>query len=213
MNLQVEKRERTGKGGSRQARMRGLIPAVVYGGGKDSVPIQVDRKSFIDMMKKGDSENPIFLLKMSDTGQERHAMIRGLQKNPVSRAVIHIDFQRIEMTDKVRVSVPIELVGTSFGVKNEGALIDFVVREVHVECLPGDIPKTLELDITELHVGQHAAIKSLKIPSSVTLLEEPERVILSLVHTRTEETAAPAAGEVVAAGSEPEVIKRGKVEE
>jgi large subunit ribosomal protein L25 len=209
MNLQVEKRERTGKGGSRQARMRGLIPAVVYGGGKDSVPIQVDRKSFIDMMKKGDSENPIFLLKMSDTGQERHAMIRGLQKNPVSRQVIHIDFQRIEMTDKVRVSVPIELVGTSFGVKNEGALIDFVVREVHVECLLGDIPKHLELDITELHVGQHAEVRALKIPEGVTLLEEPERVILSLVHTRTEETAE---GEK-AGTAEPEIIKRGKTED
>jgi large subunit ribosomal protein L25 len=123
--------------------------------------------------------------------------------------VIHIDFQRIEMTDKVRVTVPIELVGTSFGVKNEGALIDFVVREVHIECLPGDIPKHLELDITDLHVGHHAAVKSLQIPPSVTLLEDPERVILSLVHTRTEETAAAEE----AAAAEPEIIKRGKTEE
>ena len=209
MNLQVEKRERTGKGGSRQARMHGLIPAVVYGGGKDSVPIQIDRKTFVDMMKKSGSENPIFLLKLSDTGQERHAMIRGLQRNPVSRQVIHIDFQRIEMTDRVRVTVPIELVGTAFGVKNEGALIDFVVREVHIECLPGDIPKHLQLDITNLHVGQHAEVKALEVPPGVTLLEEPERVILSLVHTRTEE--APAAEE--AAAAEPEIIKRGKTEE
>ena len=209
MNLQVEKRERTGKGGSRQARMSGLIPAVVYGGGKDSVPIQIDRKTFVDMMKKSGSENPIFLLKLSDTGQERHAMIRGLQRNPVSRQVIHIDFQRIEMTDRVRITVPIELVGTAFGVKNEGALIDFVVREVHVECLPGDIPKHLELDITDLHVGQHAEVKALKIPDNVTLLEEPERVILSLVHTRTEEAAEAEQ----AAEAEPEIIKRGKTEE
>lgn len=208
MSIQVDKREKTGKGGNRQARMRGQIPAVVYGSGKDSVPIQVNRKSFIEMMKKAGSENPVLLLKLSDTGQERHAMIRDMQRDPVSRQIIHIDFQRIEMTDKVRVTVPVEPVGTAYGVKNEGALIDFVVREVHVECLPGDIPKHLELDVTDLHAGQHAEAKDLKLPQGVTLLDEPERVILSLVHTRTEETAAAAEG-----SAEPEVIKRGKTEE
>jgi large subunit ribosomal protein L25 len=206
MSIQVDKRERTGKGGNRQARMRGQIPAVVYGSGKESVPIQVNRKSFVEMMKKAGSENPILVLKLSDTGQERHAIVRDMQRDPVSRQVIHIDFQRIEMTDKVRVTVPVELVGTSYGVKTQGALIDFVVREVHVECLPGDIPKHLELDVTELHAGQHAEAKDLKLPEGVTLLDEPERVILSVVHARTEETAG-------AEQAEPEVIKRGKTEE
>jgi large subunit ribosomal protein L25 len=206
MSLQVEKREKTGKGGCRQARMRGLIPGVVYGSGKDSVPIQVDRKTFVETMKKA-GENPIVLLKLSDTGQERHAMIRDMQRNPVSRQVIHIDFQRIEMTDKVRVTVPVELVGTAHGVKVQGGLIDFVVREVHVECLPGDIPKHLDLDVTELHAGQHAAAKDLKLPEGVTLLDDPERVILSVVHARTEETGPEGAA------AEPEVIKRGKAEE
>jgi large subunit ribosomal protein L25 len=207
MSLQVEKRERTGKGGCRQARMRGLIPAVVYGSGKDSVPIQVDRKTFVEMMRKAGSENPILMLKLSDTGQERHAMIRDMQRNPVSRQVIHIDFQRIEMTDKVRVTVPVELAGTAYGVKVEGGLIDFVVREVHVECLPGDIPNHLELDVTELHAGQHAAAKDLKLPEGVALLDDPERVILSVVHARTEEPGAEGGT------AEPEIIKRGKAEE
>jgi len=205
MSIQVEKREKTGKGGSRQARMRGLIPAVVYGSGKDSVPVQVNRKTFLDLMKKAGSENPIFLLKLSDTGQERHAMIRDMQKNPLSRQVIHIDFQRIDMTHKVRVTIPVELVGTAYGVKVEGGLIDFVVREVHVECLPGDIPNHLEMEVTELHAGHHAAAKDLKLPAGVTLLDDPERVILSVVHARTEE-----AGEGDQA--EPEVIKKGKGE-
>ncbi|HEX3530967.1 MAG TPA: 50S ribosomal protein L25 [Thermoanaerobaculia bacterium] len=205
MSLQVDKREKTGKGGCRQARMRGQIPAVVYGSGKDSVPIQVNRKTFVEMMRKAGSENPILLLKLSDTGQERHAMIREMQRNPVSRQVIHIDFQRIEMTDKVRVTVPVELTGTAHGVKVEGGLIDFVVREVHIECLPGDIPKHLELDVTEMRAGQHAEAKDLKLPAGVTLLDEPERVIMSVVHARTEEVTAEAA-------AEPEVIKRGKAE-
>ena len=205
MSIQVEKREKTGKGGCRQARMRGLIPAVVYGSGKDSVPVQVDRKTFLDLMKKAGSENPIFLLKLSDTGQERHAMIRDMQKNPLSRQVIHIDFQRIDMTHKVRVTIPVELVGTAYGVKVEGGLIDFVVREVHVECLPGDIPNHLEMNVTELHAGHHAAAKDLKLPEGVTLLDDPERVILSVVHARTEEAAE---GDQ----AEPEIIKKGKGE-
>jgi large subunit ribosomal protein L25 len=205
MSIQVEKREKTGKGGSRQARMRGLIPAVVYGSGKDSVPVQVNRKTFLDLMKKAGSENPIFLLQLSDTGQERHAMIRDMQKNPLSRQVIHIDFQRIDMTHKVRVTVPVELVGTAYGVKVEGGLIDFVVREVHIECLPGDIPNHLEMEVTELHAGHHAAAKDLKLPEGVTLLDDPERVILSVVHARTEEAAE---GDQ----AEPEVIKKGKGE-
>ena len=205
MSIQVEKREKTGKGGSRQARMRGQIPAVVYGSGKDSVPVQVNRKTFLDLMKKAGSENPIFLLKLSDTSQERHAMIRDMQKNPLSRQVIHIDFQRIEMTHKVRVTVPVELVGTAYGVKVEGGLIDFVVREVHVECLPGDIPNHLEMNVTELHAGHHAAAKDLKLPEGVTLLDDPERVILSVVHARTEEAAE---GDQ----AEPEIIKKGKGE-
>lgn len=207
MSIQVEKRERTGKGGCRQARSKGLIPAVVYGSGKDSVPIQVDRKSFLELVKKSGSENPIFLLKLTDTGQERHAMIRDMQRHPVGRHVIHVDFQRIDMNAKVRLSVPVELVGTAYGVKTEGALIDFVVREVHIESLPGDIPRRLELDITELHAGQHGAVKDLKLPQGVTLLEDPERVILSLVHARTEEPAA------AAETPEPEIIKRGKPED
>jgi large subunit ribosomal protein L25 len=205
MSIQVEKREKTGKGGCRQARMRGLIPAVVYGSGKDSVPVQVNRKTFLDLMKKAGSENPIFLLKLSDTGQERHAMIRDMQKNPLSRQVIHIDFQRIDMTNKVRVTVPVELVGTAYGVKVEGGLIDFVVREVHVECLPGDIPNHLEIEVTELHAGHHAAAKDLKLPEGVTLLDDPERVILSVVHARTDDAAD---GDQ----AEPEVIKKGKGE-
>jgi large subunit ribosomal protein L25 len=201
LNIDVEKRERTGKGGCRQARAKGLIPAVVYGSGKDSVPVQVNRKSFVELMRKAGSENPIFLLKLTDTGQERHAMIRDMQKNPVSRQVIHIDFQRIEMTDKVRLAVPVEPVGTAYGVKTEGGIIDFVVREVHIECLPGDIPAHLELDVTELHAGQHAEAKDIKLPNGVVLLDDPHRVILSVVHARAEEAGAEDQ-------AEPEVIKQ-----
>ena len=207
MTIQVERRERTGKGGSRESRRKGMIPGVVYGGGKDSVPIQLDRKTFVEMMKKSGSENPIFLLKLSDSGQERHAILRDLQRDPVSRMVIHLDFQRIEMTQKVHVTVTVELVGTAVGVKTEGGLVEFTTRELKIECLPGDIPKHIEVDISGLHVGQHIEAGAVTLPQGVTLLDDPEKVIVTLGHVRTEETAAEDRT------GEPEVIKRGKTEE
>ena len=139
-------------------------------------------------------------------------MIRHMQLDPVSRQVIHIDFQRVQMDQKVRVTVPVELVGTAYGVKTEGGLLDFVTREVHIESLPGDIPKHLECDVSHLHIGQHVEAKDLKIPPGVTLLDEPDRVIVSLSHARLE--AAPAAEEAAEGeAAEPEVIKRTKAEE
>jgi large subunit ribosomal protein L25 len=206
LTIEVAQREQLGKNANRRARTRGKIPAVVYGGGKDPVAIEVDRKSFIDQMKGHQGENPLFLLKLD--GKERHAMIRHMQTDPISREVIHIDFQRVLMDQKVRVAVPVELVGTAYGVKTEGGMLDFVTREVHVECLPADIPRHLEFDVTELRVGQHIEAGQIQLPNGVTLLDEPEKVIASLGHSRSD---LPTEDEGDRA--EPEVIKKGKTEE
>jgi large subunit ribosomal protein L25 len=207
LKIEVQPREQTGKNANRRVRARGKIPAVVYGGGKESVAIEVDRKTFVETMRPGVGENPIFLLRLGD--KERHAMIRDIQMDPVSRMVIHIDFQRILMDQKVRVAVPIELTGTAQGVK-EGGLLDFVTREVHVECLAGEIPKSIEHDVSHLQIGEHIEAKDLRFPQGITLLDEPERVIASLGHARTEAAEAEAAE---AERTEPEVITRTKGEE
>lgn len=206
LSIDVQKRTATGTNANRRLRQSGKIPAVVYGGGKETVPIELTRKTLIDLMKSGQNENAIFLLKLGDTGQERHAMIHDMQIDPLTRQVVHIDFQRILMTEKVKVQVPIELVGTAYGVKTEGGMIDFVHREVTVESLPGDIPKHIDLDVTELHIGHHVEAKDLKLPDGVTLAEEPDRVILSLGHTKAEESAADAV-------AEPEVVAKRKSDE
>jgi large subunit ribosomal protein L25 len=207
LSIDVQKRTETGTNANRRLRQSGKIPAVVYGGGKETVPIQLTRKTLIDMLKSGENENAIFLLKLADSGQERHAMIHDMQIDPLTRQIVHIDFQRILMTEKVKVQVPIELVGTAYGVKTEGGMIDFVHREVMLESLPGDIPKHIDLDVTELHVGQHVEAKDLQLPDGVTLAEEPDRIILSLGHTKAEESAADGT-------AEPEVVaKRGKSDE
>jgi large subunit ribosomal protein L25 len=207
MQIEVQPREETGKNANRRARAAGKIPAVVYGGGKESVAIQIDRKTLLDTMKGHGGENPIFLLKLGD--KERHAMIRNMEVDPVSRQVIHIDFQRVVMDQKIRVTVPVELVGTAVGVKTEGGMLDFVTRDVHVECLPGEIPKHVDCDVTDVHVGQHVAAKDLKLPQGVVLLDDPDKVILSLGHGRLETAEEAAAAE----RAEPEVIKKTKAEE
>ncbi len=206
LSIDVQKRTQTGTNANRRLRQSGKIPAVVYGGGKDTVPIELTRKTLIDLLKSGETENAIFLLKLGDTGQERHAMIHDMQVDPLTRQIVHIDFQRIVMTEKVKVQVPIELVGTAYGVKTEGGMIDFVHREVMVESLPGDIPKHIDVDVTELHIGHHVEAKDLKLPEGVTLAEEPDRVILSLGHTKAEESAADAV-------AEPEVVAKRKTDE
>jgi len=211
MSIEVQPRQETGKNANRRARSAGKIPAVVYGGGKESVAIEVDRKTLVDTMKGHTGENPIFLLKLGD--KERHAMIRHMQLDPVSRQVVHIDFQRVQMDQKVRVAVPVEIVGTAYGVKTEGGMLDFVTREIHVECLPADIPKHVECDVTNVHVGQHVEAKDLALPAGVTLLDDPDRVIVALGHSRLEVAPAAEAEAAEAEAAEPEVIKRAKAEE
>jgi large subunit ribosomal protein L25 len=211
--IEVQHRDQTGTNSNRRLRVQGKIPAVVYGGGKESLPIHVDRKTLLDLIKVAGSDNAIFLLKLADTGKERHAMIRDLQVDPISRQIMHVDFQRVVMTEKLRIQVPIELLGIAQGVKTEGGMLDFVTREVHVECLPGDIPKRLEIDVTELRIGQHLTAGDLALPKGVELLDEPERVLVSLSHAKVEAEPEAAAVEEVAAPEEPEVVKRGKTEE
>jgi large subunit ribosomal protein L25 len=204
MTIEVQPREATGKNANRRSRAAGKIPAVVYGGGKESVSIQVDRKTLLDMLKGHAGENPIFLLKLGD--KDRHAMIRHMDINPLSRQVIHVDFQRVLMDQKVRVAVPVELTGIAVGVKVDGGMLDFVTREVHVECLPGQIPKHLEFDVTEMHIGQHVEAKDLQLPEGVVLLDDPDKVIASISQSRTEDA------EVAADRAEPEVIIKKKGE-
>jgi large subunit ribosomal protein L25 len=215
VTIEIQKRDKLGKGGSRQARNAGAVPAVVYGGGLESLPVQVDRKTMADLFRKGASENQIFLLKLAGTDKTRHAMIREMQVDPVNHRLTHIDFVRIVMTEKVRVQVPIELKGLSYGVKNQSAVLDFVTREVSVECLPGNIPAHIELDVTELQLHQHAEAKDLTLPDGVVLLDDLDRVIVAISASKTEKeaaAAAPAEG-TAATSTEPEVLKKGKPED
>lgn len=208
MTLEVQNREEHGKNASRRLRAEGRIPAVVYGIGLDPAPIHVAQRKVQELLRQGAGENTVFLLKLPDSGKSRHTIIRDMQVDSTTGAMIHIDFLRVRMDEEVRVTVPIEVHGVPHGVKVDGGMLDFVTRELEVSCLPGAIPAHFELDVNGLHVGQHVEAKDLQIPDGVTLLDEPQRVIVSVVAKRMEEEeeGEDADDLLSAAGEEPKLV-------
>ena len=211
VTLEVARREDSGKGVARKLRQTGKIPAVVYGGHRESVAITVDRKAVTELIQKSQHGiRSIFLLKMAGTDQQRHAMIKDVQIDPISRRMTHIDFVRVLMDEVVRVTIPVHHVGTAIGVK-EGGILDFQVRDLHVECLPSAIPDSIDVDITNLGMHQYIRVSELKLPDGVKVLDDPDRVVVGVTHARAEVVETPvAAVEEGAAPAEPEVISKGK---
>jgi large subunit ribosomal protein L25 len=213
IELNVERRQSVGKNEARRARAAGKVPAVVYGAKKETVPIFVEVKSLSDAFRKGAGENAIYLLKLAGTEQARHAMIKDLVRDPVSRKLLHVDFLRVLMDVKVRVSVPLDLQGVPKGVKQDGGILDFVTREIEIECLPGEIPAHLAVDVSEIGMGESLRVGQITAAAGIRILEDAEKVVAHVAHPqKEEEVAAPVAGAEAAAPAEPEVIKKGKVE-
>lgn len=211
VSLEVMRREASGKEVSKKIRKEGRVPAVVYGGHREPVAITVDRKSVAELIQKSDhGVRSIFLLKITGTDQQRHAMIKDIQMDPISRRMMHIDFVRVVMDEVVRVTIPVRHTGTAIGVK-EGGLLDFQVRELHVECLPGAIPDAIEVDVSNLGVHDYIRIADLKLPEGVKVLDDPDRVVVGVTVARAEVTEVAAAPvEEGAVPAEPEVISKGK---
>lgn len=217
--ITVERREALGKGGAKKLRKLGKIPAVVYGGDKDALAITVDHHAVKELLRKESGENTIFLLKLAGTKQERRAMIRQIQVDPLTKQFIHIDFIRVTRGHKLTVTVPIELEGDCVGVRH-GGLVDFMSRELQVEVLPREMLDRLLVDISDLDVGEHVRVKDLEelLPSSGRFIEDPNRMVVSIDIPRgaKEKTAEELAAEeelMITEQAEPEVIGRGKGEE
>ena len=213
--IEVYERDETGKGVNRRLRREGWIPAVVYGGGRDSLAIKVERVRFLDLLRATGSENAVFLLELAGSGKQRHTMIRDIDSDPITNRVKHVDFLRVLMDEAVRVRVSIALVGVADGVKNQGGVLDFVTREISIECLPGVIPARIEIDVSELLIGDHVEAGALELPEGVELLEEIERVIVSIAAPKVEEEEEEVEEEILieAETDEPEIIGKGKADE
>ncbi len=210
----AESRTETGKNVNRRLRSRGMIPGVVYTAGKEAVAVAVSPQEIGAILKSATGENTLFDLDIG--GSRRKVILKEFQREPLRGKLLHADFYEVALDKLITVKVHIELEGTPVGVKLQGGIVDFVTRELEVECLPADIPAKVTLDISHLELGKHLRVSDLQLGDKVKVMDEPELVIAHVVMPKAEEAAAeaaPAEGEVAEGGAaEPEVIKKGKAE-
>ena len=201
---------RTGKfnkGFARRVRMQGLIPAVVYGAGQPSVAVTVDPKVITKILYSDAGHNTIFDLAI-EGGDSGKGMIVDWQNEPIKGHLLHIDIKRIAMDKAMRVSVPVHLTGSSIGVKTHGGILGQVLHEVEIECLPGDIPSHIDVDISNLDINGAIHISDLPHSKSIKFLGEENALVAHVTVMKEEAAAEPA----VAAATEPEVAKKGKTD-
>ena len=215
MNIVVksEKRQGLGSNAARRLRAQGFVPAVLYGEAMESRPLVLSKKDIVQILRLETGENTIF--KVAVDAELYDAMIKDLQIDPATDELLHADLIRISMDKPVRVTVPIVHRGEPIGVKTEGGFIDFVTREVEVECLPRDIPESIGIDIGELHVNQSLKVENMAIPAGVKIITDPGTVLVlvSMPHKEEEFPGEKPEGEVVAEEpKEPEVIKKERAE-
>ncbi len=164
---------------AKQLRRAGKVPAVLYGGGRDTRSIAVDPRTLIEILRSEHGQNSILSLRVGD-GAEQTALIHDYQVDPISRKLQHVDFRRIDLAIEIEVNVPVEVVGEAFGVKVDRGILDMILREVHVKCLPTDIPDSLRVDVTELNIGDVAQVSDLEVPDNVELLVDLDQTVLTI---------------------------------
>ncbi len=207
--VEVTERTEKGKGAAGRLRRTGRIPGIVYGLGIASFPVAVESRKIEQVLGLESGKNTIFTLALSGQSQSRAVMIRNLQRDPVSENLVHVDFVRVDLTKTVRVEVPVRLLGVPEGVKTDGGILEFVLRQVEVECLPANIPEHLDVDVSALRMNQNLSVADLPALEGVKVLEDPESILCVVAPPRAEEAPAAAVEEAPVA-AEPEVIKKGK---
>lgn len=205
-------REAGGKNVARRLRRAQHLPAIVYGGEKPPQPVIVDPVAVEKILHSEAGHNAIFTLQIEGHGKTA-AMIKDWQYEPVKGRLLHVDFIRIALDVRLKVKVPVHAAGEPVGVKQQGGVLEYVTREIEVECLPGEIPDYLEMDISELKVGQSFRVGDLKSDRRYRVLTDAERVIAHVVAPKGIEEEKPAEEAAVVAPAEPEVLRKGKVEE
>ena len=211
-NVEAKPRQGGGKNDARRLRTTGMIPAVVYGAGQDSQAIAVDPKQMNRILRSESGHNSIFDLSLG--GQTAKVMIVDWQYEPIKGALLHVDMKRIAMDKVLQVSVPIVLKGEAPGVKVQGGILEQILREVEIECLPADIPGHIDADVSQLNFGEVIRVSDLPHDDKVKFVTDEGQPVAHVVAVKEIVEAAPAeaAVEGAAAPAEPEVIKKGKQE-
>lgn len=212
LTIKAEKRDVFGSNASGRLRRAGRVPAVLYGEKVETVPLTIEKLEILKIMRSETRENTLFRLAFD--GQERDAMIKELQIDATNDHILHADLIQIAMDKPIRVTVPVVHSGEPIGVKTEGGFVDFTTRVVEVECLPKDIPESLGIEISGLHVHQSFKAQDIALPAGVKLISDPATVVLTVALPHQEQEAKGEKPEEVMAeeGKEPEVIKKERAE-
>ena len=217
--VSAQSRTDRGKNAARRLRAKGMIPAVVYGGKNDAMAVSVDPKTLLKVLRSEAGRNTILSLDLGSAGKT-NAILKSWQQDPIDEKFIHADFYRIAMDVAIKVKVPILAKGEARGVKVDAGILEIIMREVEVECLPGDIPERIEVDVTDLGLHGGIRVSELKVSDKVKILDDADQIVVHVISVKEEvapvAAAAPAEGEAAAAPAapaEPEVMKKGKKEE
>lgn len=211
ITLSARVREGVGKGFARRLRTSGMVPVAVYGEGKDPVAAAVNAKELAQILRSDTGQNTIFQLAIGDT-EPSTVIIKDWYADPIKGKLLHADLLRLSLTTATRVKVAIEVEGEPVGVKMDGGILEFELREVEVECLPGDIPEQVTVDVSGLRVGEHVTVADLVYDrDKVKVLTDENQTVAGVLAARLAEEAAPSVEDETE--GEPEVIKKGKTEE
>jgi large subunit ribosomal protein L25 len=215
ITVAAEVRTARGKNEARRTRRAGQIPAVLYGAYKDAVSISVNPREILRIVRSSTGYNTIFNLAI-EGGETAPVMVVDQQVDPLKGTLLHADLKRIDLTKRIRITVPVFTVGEPAGVKLQGGLLEVITRAIEIECLPDEIPESFSVDVSELMIGQSKRASDVALAASMKLVSAAETVIAHAVALRAEAEpvveAAPTA-EAAVEGAEPEVIKKGKKEE
>jgi len=213
--IEAQMRIPGGKNVNRRLRVSGIIPAVIYGSGKEPIAMSVDPQTVRDILHSESGHNSIFTINVDGSAQD-NAMVKDYQLDPVHGDLLHVDFIQIAMDRRLELSVNIELIGEPAGVKISGGIMDFISRSIEVECFPSDIPESIKVDISHLEINDYIRVKDLEVDPKVKILSEAEVVIVTVIPpVKEEEPEVEEEAEVDADAEteEPEVIKKGKTSE
>jgi large subunit ribosomal protein L25 len=217
--LEAQARDTFGKNEGRRTRREGRVPAVVYGASsgdknRTATAISVDPKALSRILHSDSGANTLISLKLAGTADAR-VLVREYQLDPVTHQILHADFYRVAMDKLLQVTIPVIVKGEPKGVKQQGGILEFIRREIEIECLPADIPENVEIDVSELMLHQGVRVRDIPVHPKWTPVSEAEMMLVHVIMPKVEEVAAPAEGAAAApaATAEPEVIKKGKKEE
>lgn len=206
----AEARSSRGKNEARRVRVSGRIPAVIYGAFKDPVAVSVNPKDILRIIRSKTGHNSIFDVEVPGA-EKTPVIVADEQYHPVKGTLMHIDLKRIDLTRKLRVSIPVHAKGEPKGVKQQGGVLDLVTKQIEIECIPDDIPDEFIVDVSELMIGNAVRVKELGAKEGVRVLTSPDVVIAHVVGIKEEVAPTPEAA--VETPAEPEVAKKGKKEE